>query len=175
MTESGVILIVEDSEDDVVLMRRVLAATAALPIVAVENGQQAIDYLSGVAPYENRREHPLPTVVFLDLKLPLRSGHEVLAWIRAQPGLEGLPVVVLTSSGEPSDLRRSYRLGASSHLVKPLTRSQLEDLGRVFNWSWIGGRIRNGAGETSTSPVTRGESPSPETESGSDTPFSSGT
>lgn len=151
MTGAGVILIVEDSEDDVVLMQRVLAATVSLPIVAVENGQQAIDYLSGAAPYEDRREHPLPVVVFLDLKLPLRSGHEVLAWTRSQPGLEGLPVVVLTSSGEPSDVRRSYSLGASSHLVKPLTQHQLQELGRAFNWSWIRGglglaRVKRGPG-----------------------------
>ena len=76
-------------------------------------------------------------MVFLDLKLPLMSGHEVLAWIRGQRQLESLTVVVLTSSNEPSDVRRSYSLGANSYLVKPLTANQLIDLAKAFNWSWL--------------------------------------
>ena len=75
--------------------------------------------------------------VFLDLKLPLMSGHEVLAWIRSQRQLESLLVVVLTSSNEPSDVRRSYSLGANSYLMKPLTARQLVDLAKAFNWSWL--------------------------------------
>lgn len=138
--DEGIILLVEDNEDDAFLMKRVLAASAvSLPIVTVEDGQAAIDYLGGAAPFENRREHPLPAVVFLDLKLPFVSGHEVLAWIRSQPHLEGMIVVVLTSSGEPSDIRRCYSLGASSYLVKPLTSRQLLDLARAFHWPWVGG------------------------------------
>jgi CheY-like chemotaxis protein len=79
----------------------------------------------------------MPVIVFLDLKLPLLSGHEVLAWIRAQRQLEGLTVVVLTSSNEPSDVRRSYSLGANSYLAKPLTAQQLVDLAKAFKWSWL--------------------------------------
>lgn len=138
----GIILLVEDNADDAFLMKRVLAASAVtLPIVTVNDGQAAIDYLGEAGPEGNRREHPLPAVVFLDLKLPFVSGYEVLAWIRSQPHLEGLIVVVLTSSGEPSDVRRCYSLGASSYLVKPLTARQLTDLARAFNWSWIGGEL----------------------------------
>jgi CheY-like chemotaxis protein len=81
----------------------------------------------------------LPVVVLLDLKLPLVSGHEVLAWIRKQPRLEGLVVVVVTSSDEPSDVRRSYSLGANSYMMKPLTVEQLLDLAKAFNWSWVRG------------------------------------
>ena len=67
----------------------------------------------------------------------LMSGHEVLAWIRGQRQLESLLVVVLTSSNEPSDVRRSYSLGANSYLMKPLTARQLVDLAKAFNWSWM--------------------------------------
>jgi CheY-like chemotaxis protein len=103
----------------------------------VETGADAVDYLSGANAFQDRNRFPLPGIVFLDLKLPLMSGHEVLAWIRAQRHLEGLVVVVLTSSNEPSDLRRSYSLGANSYLVKPPTAQQLLDLAKALQWSWL--------------------------------------
>ena len=75
--------------------------------------------------------------VFLDLKLPLKSGHEVLAWIRDQKEFESTVVVVLTSSDEPSDVSRCYKLGANSYLVKPPTADQLLDLAKAFKWYWL--------------------------------------
>ncbi len=138
MTEDSAILIVEDNEDDVVLTKRALKfAGVTNPLFVVETGADAVDYLSGANAFQDREKHPLPGVVFLDLKLPLMSGHEVLAWIRAQRHLEGLVVVVLTSSNEPSDLRRSYSLGANSYLVKPLNAQQLVDLAKALQWTWL--------------------------------------
>lgn len=131
-------MLVEDNEDDVFLMRHALTSAGVTnPVFVVETGAQAVDYLSGTGEFRDRKKFPLPTVVFLDLKLPLMSGHEVLAWVRAQRQLEGLVVVVLTSSNEPSDVRRSYSLGANSYLVKPLTARQLLDLAKALNWTWI--------------------------------------
>jgi two-component system response regulator len=100
--------------------------TSASAILLVEDNED-----------DDRSRYPMPVLVFLDLKLPLMSGHEVLAWIRAQRQLEGLTVVVLTSSSEPSDVRRSYSLGANSYLAKPLTAQQLRDLAKAFNWVWL--------------------------------------
>jgi CheY-like chemotaxis protein len=138
MTNSGVILLVEDSEDDVFLMKRALKLAGVVnPVYVISDGEQATLYLGGEGPYADRTKFPMPAVVFLDLKLPFRSGHEVLEWIRAQPTLESLVVVVLTSSDEPSDLRRAYSLGANSYLVKPLTPKQLTNLADAFNWSWL--------------------------------------
>jgi CheY-like chemotaxis protein len=138
MTEETPILLVEDNEDDAVLTKRALSlAGVTNPIVVVETGPAAIDYLAGTNQFHDRARHPLPAVVLLDLKLPMMSGHEVLSWIRSQRHLEGLVVVVLTSSSEPSDLRRSYSLGANSYLVKPLTTGQLIDLGKAFQWPWL--------------------------------------
>jgi CheY-like chemotaxis protein len=138
MTSGSAILLVEDNDDDVFLMKHALAAAGVCnPIVVVESGQRAIDYLSGAGDYHDRNKYPMPVIVFLDLKLPLMSGHEVLGWIRAQRQLESLLVVVLTSSNEPSDVRRSYSLGANSYLMKPLTAGQLLDLTKAFNWSWL--------------------------------------
>ena len=138
MTTNGAILLVEDNEDDVFLMRRALKSAGILnPLSVVEDGQQALDYLAGAGAYADRVKHPMPAIVFLDLKLPIKRGLEVLEWIRAQAELENLVVVVLTSSNEPSDLREAYRLGANSYVVKPPTSEQLLDLARAFKWYWL--------------------------------------
>src|ERR1043166_2338975 len=109
MTAVSAILLVEDNDDDVFMMKHALKSARVMnPVFVVQSGQEAVDYLSGAGIYQDRSSYPMPMVVFLDLKLPLMSGHEVLAWIRAQRQLESLPVVVLTSSDEPSDVRRSY-------------------------------------------------------------------
>ena len=138
MTTNRAILLVEDNEDDVFLMKRALkAAQIANPLFVVEDGQQAVDYLSSTGQFSDRQAHPFPAVVFLDLKLPMKSGLEVLEWIRAQEHLENLVVLVLTSSSEPSDLKRAYSLGANSYLVKPPTANQLLDLAKAFKWYWL--------------------------------------
>jgi CheY-like chemotaxis protein len=138
MTTSRAILLVEDNEDDVFLMKRAMKGAAITnPLHIVEDGHQAIDYLSGLGQYADRRLHPIPAIVFLDLKLPIKSGLEVLAWIRSQPHLETMVVVVLTSSNEPTDLREAYRLGANSYVVKPPTATQLLDMAKSFKWYWL--------------------------------------
>lgn len=138
MTTAGAILLVEDNEDDIFLMKRALkSAEIKNPVITLEDGQQAIDYLSGVEPYTDRSKHPLPVLVFLDLKLPIVKGHEVLAWIRSQPELKNTIVVVLTSSNEQSDLKKAYGLGANSYVVKPPTAQQLTELAKAFKWYWL--------------------------------------
>jgi len=137
-TTNRAFLLVEDNEDDVFLMKRALkGARVANPLFVVEDGQQALDYLGGAGKFADREQYPLPAVVFLDLKLPLLSGHDVLAWIRRQRELESLVVIVLTSSNEPSDLNRCYALGANSYVVKPPTPEQLEELAKAFKWYWL--------------------------------------
>ncbi len=138
MTTHRAILLVEDNEDDVFLMKRALKAARVMnPLYVVEDGQEAVDYLGGAGKFANRESYPLPAVVFLDLKLPLISGHDVLAWIRRQYALESVVVIVLTSSNEASDLSRCYALGANSYLVKPPTPEQLEELAKAFKWYWL--------------------------------------
>jgi CheY-like chemotaxis protein len=138
MTMNRAILLVEDNEDDVFLMKRALqGANVVNPLYVVEDGQEALDYLGGAGKFADRDKYPLPVVVFLDLKLPYISGHDVLAWTRRQKELEALVVIVLTSSNEASDLSRCYALGANSYLVKPPTPDQLEDLARAFKWYWL--------------------------------------
>jgi CheY-like chemotaxis protein len=129
MTTDRVILLVEDNEDDVLLIRRAIKEAGLInPLQLVKNGEQAIDYLAGKGRFENRALYPLPSLVLLDLKLPLKSGHEVLAWIKQQSSLESMAVVVLTASEDPKDLKTSYELGASSFLVKPPAPRQLIEI-----------------------------------------------
>ena len=137
-TTNRILLLVEDNEDDVFLMQRALkGARVTNPLFVVEDGQEAVDYLGGAGKFADRDKYPLPSVVFLDLKLPFLSGHDVLAWIRRQKELESLVVIVLTSSNEASDLSRCYSLGANSYLVKPPTPEQLEELAKAFKWYWL--------------------------------------
>lgn len=132
------ILLVEDNEDDAFFMKRALRdAGIANPVRHVEDGQQAIDYLRGAGEFADRGEYPLPMVVFLDLKLPFKSGHEVLEWIRQQPQFSKLIVIVLTSSNEPVDLNRAYKNGANSYVVKPPTPEQLTELAKSFELWWL--------------------------------------
>ncbi|HEX9454766.1 MAG TPA: response regulator [Candidatus Binatia bacterium] len=138
MTTNRALLLVEDNEDDVFLMKRALKeAHVSNQLYIVEDGQEALDYLAGTGKFTDRENYPLPALVFLDLKLPYISGHEVLAWIRGQKELESLVVIILTSSNEASDLSRCYSLGANSYLVKPPTPEQLEDLAKAFKLYWL--------------------------------------
>src|SRR4051794_4173211 len=91
----------------------------------VNDGEAAIQYLSGIEDYADREKYPLPDFIFLDLKMPIMNGFDVLNWIREQPSFE-IPVAVLSSSPEERDRRRSRELGASCYLVKPPTAEMLQ-------------------------------------------------
>jgi CheY-like chemotaxis protein len=126
ITESRVLLLVEDNPDDVFLMHRALKKTGLdFPLQIVTDGRQAVDYLSGTAEYQDRRRFPLPSMIFLDLKLPYMNGFEVLEWIREESALSDLDVSILTSSPEERDKETARRLGARAYLVKPPTDAVL--------------------------------------------------
>ena len=132
------ILLVEDNEDDAFFMSQALKdARVQNPLKHVEDGRSAIDYLAGHGSFADRTKFPLPASVFLDLKLPQKDGFEVLQWIRAQPQFQKLTVIVLTSSNEPVDIKRSYQLGANSFAVKPPTSTQLLELNQAFKLYWV--------------------------------------
>lgn len=132
------ILLVEDDSNDVLLIQRAFRKSDVVnPIQVVGDGEEAIAYLSGRGPYADRERYPLPVLLLLDLKLPRKSGFEVLEWLRQQPGLKRLPVAVLTSSAETPDINRAYDLGANSYLVKPVRFEGLLRMVQTLNLYWL--------------------------------------
>lgn len=132
------ILLIEDNPNDVMLLQRAITRSGLeLPHQTVEDGDAAVRYLAGEGEFADRQSHPLPTLVLMDLKLPRRSGFEILEWLRAQPGLQRLPVIVFSSSEQPADIHRAYELGANSYLVKPVRFEELEDILRALHAYWF--------------------------------------
>jgi CheY-like chemotaxis protein len=132
------ILLVEDEDNDVFLMRRAARAVGIEnPFRVAYNGQEAIDYLSGVGQYMDRLRFPVPCVILLDLKLPRVMGLEVLKWIREQPELRTVVVIVVSSSSLDSDIQTAYRLGANSYLIKPCTYEQLSEMMTGIKLYWL--------------------------------------
>ena len=131
------VLLVEDDPNDQILIRRAFAK-AQLPnaVHLVEDGDAAVAYLAGEGSYADRQAHPLPGLVLLDLKLPRRSGLEVLGWLRAQPVLGRIPVVILTSSRQRDDIDRAYDLHANSYVVKPVDLPALSEVVRSAAIYW---------------------------------------
>lgn len=128
MSVSGfTILQVEDDPDDIFLMKEAVlrAGMLAAPQVA-RDGEEALAYLQGRGEYADRSRHPLPSLILLDLKLPRISGLEVLQWLRQQPGLKRIPVIVMSSSAQAGDIDRAYDLGTNSYLVKPVDAADLQ-------------------------------------------------
>ncbi|HEX2222963.1 MAG TPA: response regulator [Thermoanaerobaculia bacterium] len=131
------ILLVEDNPDDALLLQRAFRKLGDESRIRVlNNGENALAYLAGEGDYADRVRFPLPDLMLLDLKLPRRSGFEVLEWLRGQPGLRRLPVVVLTGSREAADVERAADLGANSYLVKPVGFEALLELVAAFQSYW---------------------------------------
>jgi CheY-like chemotaxis protein len=136
--EHAVILLVEDLEEDILLVRRAFAGASFDNLLhVVRDGEEAIDYLEGHGHYSNREEYPLPQLILLDLKMPKIDGFDVLAWLRQQPGLRAIPVVVLTSYNHSRDVDRAYALGASSFLIKPLDFQQHTHHTKLLHDFWM--------------------------------------
>ncbi len=139
MSQRHTILLVEDNPVDILLMQRAFRnetfTNTSLQIV--RDGDAAVFYLNGDGEYSDRARYPLPAIILLDLKLPRRSGHEVLVWLKQQPELKCLPVVMLTSSKETLDVKRAYELGVNSYLVKPIGFASLLEMMQSFNEYWL--------------------------------------
>jgi CheY-like chemotaxis protein len=132
------ILLVEDDPDAVLLLKRALErADVKIPVEVARDGQEAIDYLSHQGAYTDRERYRLPVLMLLDLKMPRKTGFEVLEWLRQQPGLKRLIVVVLTSSNQVADINRAYDLGSNSYLVKPLNYDALVEMIKDASHYWL--------------------------------------
>lgn len=133
-----IILLVEDSPDDVDLTLRALKKSNVLnEVVVVRDGAEALDYLFATGTYSGRDSTVMPEVVLLDLKLPKVDGLEVLRQIRADERTKLLPVVILTSSSEERDVVESYKLGANSYIRKPVDFDQFIESVRQLGLYWL--------------------------------------
>jgi CheY-like chemotaxis protein len=137
VNEGQTILMVDDGADDLFFLRKAFAM-ANCPFLLQEaiNGEEAIRYLNGDDRYQDRNRFPQPILMLLDLNMPKKNGFDVLAWVRAQPKLRPLAIVILTASMRGEDLERAFELGATSFLVKP---SDLETLSAMMRClcAWI--------------------------------------
>ena len=131
---------VEDEEDDALLMQmafRRAGVGSALQVVG--DGREAIKYLEGRNGYENRERHPMPRVLLLDLNLPDMSGFDVLEWLKANPELTTLPVVIFSSSSREEDKRRARELGAVEYIEKPISAAAFGSIAQRLSEQWLGG------------------------------------
>ena len=104
------------------------------PIHVIPDGEEAIEYLGGNGRYADREEHPLPCLALLDLNLPQMSGFDVLGWLRSQPHLGNLPVVILSGTKNREDLDKAHRMGAVACVVKSQDLAELYDLIQHLNY-----------------------------------------
>lgn len=132
------LLLAEDDDNDVWFLQRALAeAGVENPLHVVHDGEQAIAYLAGEGEFANRDEFPLPYLMILDLKMPRKTGLDVLSWLRTQEALSCLPVIVFSSSAHPHDVEQAYRLGANSFVVKPGSTSRRTEFARMIKSYWL--------------------------------------
>jgi CheY-like chemotaxis protein len=138
MLECPAILVADDNDDDIELLRRSFAkAGFAKQFIAVSGGQAVIHYLKGEGVYADREQFPLPRLVLLDFKMQGITGAEVLQWIRQRPEFKGMPVIVFTGSNYEEDVNRAYDLGANSYLIKPQTLDDLLVAVRQIGDFWL--------------------------------------
>ena len=138
MSHQAPILVVEDSDDHVLLLRLAFEKAGILnPVQVVSSGEDAVAYLAGTVRYSDWKEFPLPSMVLLDLKLPGLDGLDVLRWIRQQPGLKGLRVAMLTSSDLGQEINTAYELGVNVFLTKPVDLEKLVEMLKVFRAHWL--------------------------------------
>jgi CheY-like chemotaxis protein len=136
--DQDVILLAEDNDDHVTLILRAFRKGALLnPVFVVRNGEEVIHYLEGKDKFGNRAEYPLPSLLLLDLRMPMKNGFEVLEWVRQHPAFRPLRIVVLTTSEDMKDVNRAYQLGANSFLVKPIDLDHFANLTDAIKGHWL--------------------------------------
>jgi CheY-like chemotaxis protein len=127
------ILLVEDNEDDVFMMKRAFRkAHIPNPLHAIGDGVSVLEYLEGQGDYADRTKFPFPLIIFLDLNMPRKGGLEVIEYIRQQPALRKLVINVLSSSTRSADIERAAVLGANAYFIKPTRIEKFQEL--IENW-----------------------------------------
>ena len=129
------ILLVEDNDDDVVLIKESFSKAKLINVLnVVQNGEEAMAYLRREGKYQNARQ---PGLVLLDINMPKKSGLEVLSEVKSDPKLQHLPMIMLTSSEREEDIVKSYSCGASSYITKPVEPEKLQQILKQFELYWV--------------------------------------
>lgn len=137
MPEMSILLVEDNSDDEVLMLRELRKQNVANRIAVVRDGAEALDYLFCTGSYADRDPNDIPTLVMLDLKLPKVDGLEVLRRIRADERTKVLPVVIVTSSDEERDVAESYSRGANSYVRKPVNFDQFREAVRQLHLYWL--------------------------------------
>ena len=132
------VLLVEDDLNDIFLVKRAFKmAHIQNPLQVVTDGQEAIAYLRGEGKYADRQAHPLPKLVVMDIKMPRKSGFEVLTWIKGDNHvLRRIPVIIVSSSDNPADINQAYEQGANAYMIKPVDFRAVEHLFESITHYW---------------------------------------
>jgi CheY-like chemotaxis protein len=137
MNRNLLILVVEDDPNDVILLKKSFAKVGiSNPVHICADGEEAIEYLQGCGPYSNRIEYPFPSVLISDLKMPRRTGLEVLGWLRENPKCRIVPVMIFSASREEKDVVKAYELGANAYIHKPSTFDELLNAVKMIHDFW---------------------------------------
>lgn len=135
--KTAVLHIDDDRNDSELFRAAAVQARAGFALQNVKDGDQALAYLNGLGDYADRARYPLPTLILLDLKMPRRTGMDVLNWIRSHPELKRVPVVVLSGSQLQDDIKHALKGGADSYLAKPLGFAELVTLVQELEATWL--------------------------------------
>ncbi len=128
----------EDDEEDRLLAKEALEESRLInDLYFVDDGEQLMDYLDGVAPYDDREQYPMPGIILLDLNMPKKDGRECLREIKNQQSLRRIPIVVLSTSKAEEDILRTYDLGVSSFITKPVTFESLVEVMNTLGKYWF--------------------------------------
>lgn len=137
MDPSLCILVAEDDANDAFILQRAFKACGLKrPIHVVHDGAEAIKYLHGDPPYDNRIHHPFPDILILDLKMPRASGFEVLEWINQHPDYRVIPAIVWSASADRRDVKHAFCLGAHAYLCKPTEYDRFTEFARCLLEFW---------------------------------------
>ena len=132
------VLLVEDDLNDIFLVKRAFKlAQVKNPLQIVTDGQEALLYLKGEGKYADRAHYPLPKLMVMDIKMPRKTGFEVLEWVKnSGKPLRRIPIVIVSSSDNPDDINRAYELGANAYMVKPVEFLAVEHLFQSITQYW---------------------------------------
>lgn len=131
------ILLVEDDLNDIFLVKRAFKmARIQNPLQVVTDGEEAIHYLRGEGRYTDRKAYPLPRLIVMDIKMPGRTGFEVLEWAKQDHLLRRIPIIIVSSSANPADINHAYDSGANAYMVKPVDFHEVERLFHSITHYW---------------------------------------